>query len=249
MEPNPGLIQSPKDNASSTPLVLFHDGGGTTISYYHLGTLNRPVYGIADPSFFTGRLWSGLPQMAKVYANLIRATIKKGKILLGGWSLGGFTALEVARILESDGKYRVAGIVMIDSPYPHGSSKDEPSLVPPQPFFHAHCSPETRMLVSRSMKRARKLVSNWTVPDWSSESFPCSGTSPPVLLLRCQEYVPHEEMSRDETPTVVSVDRWRHLRMLGWEVTDGLVCGVLDIPGHHFNVMWEENVSTSPLAF
>ena len=30
--------------------------------------------------------------------------------------------------------------------------------------------------------------------------------------------------------------------MLGWERTDGLVRGVLDIPGHHFNLMWEENV-------
>ncbi|PYI12318.1 alpha/beta-hydrolase [Aspergillus sclerotiicarbonarius CBS 121057] len=240
MEPNPGLIQPPsKDNLYSTPLVLFHDGGGTTISYYHLGSLGRPVYGIADPSFFTGRTWSGLPQMAKVYANLIRTTLTSPRVILGGWSLGGFIALEVARILECEGQFHVVGVVMIDSPYPHGPTD---TVVPPRPFLHANCSPETRMFVSRSMKRAHKLVEKWSVPDWTSSSFLNTDSVPPVMLLRCQEYVPHEQSEEDQASTRVSVDRWRHLRMLGWERTGGLFRGVLDIPGHHFNLMWEENL-------
>ncbi|KAF7134198.1 hypothetical protein CNMCM5793_005926 [Aspergillus hiratsukae] len=92
------------------------------------------------------------------------------------------------------------------------------------------------MLVLRSMKRARKLVDKWTVRDWTSSFFPNSGTAPPVLLLRCQEYVPHEEASGNETPNLVSVDRWRHLRMLGWEMTDGLNVGML-LTALDFNIV------------
>lgn len=256
MEPNPGLIQDcPQDYPNYTPLVLFHDGGGTTVSYYHLGSLNRTVYGIADPHFFTGRAWSGLPRMARIYANLIQSAVKSTRVLLGGWSLGGFIALEVARILQSEGLFHVVGVVMIDSPYPHGSAADSdtlaPALVPPRPFFHPHCAPETKMLVSQSMKRARRLVDKWTVPDWSSPppDTPEARGPPPVVLLRCKEYVPHDR-PQDADTSLVSVDRWRHMRMLGWERSGGLVRTVLDIPGHHFNIMWEENVrSMSPITY
>ncbi|KAI9044183.1 thioesterase domain-containing protein [Aspergillus affinis] len=252
MEPNPGLIQDcPQDYPNSTPLVLFHDGGGTTISYYHIGPLNRTVYGIADPHFFTGRAWSGLPRMARIYANLIQSTVKSARVFLGGWSLGGFIALEVAQILQSKDLFHVVGVVMIDSPYPHGSVPDAlaPVLAPPRPFFHSHCAPETRMLVSQSMKRARRLVDKWTVPDWSPSPDTPEARGPlPVVLLRCKEYVPHDR-PQDGVTSLVSVDRWRHMRLL-WEGSGGLVRTVLDIPGHHFNVMWEENVRfMSPIAY
>lgn len=242
MEPNPGLIQrGVDDHRNSTPLVLFHDGGGTTISYYRLGPMNRAVYGIADPHFLTGRQWASLPQMARIYANLIQSTLKTDRVLLGGWSLGGFIALDVARVLQAETRFHVVGVVMIDSPNPHGhdSTPDHGTrtTVPPRPFFNPrHCySSATKMLVLRSMKRACKLVDEWTIPDWRSKA----DGPPPVLLLRCNETVP---VSNDRTEAM-SVDRWRHLPMLGWEMTGGLVRAVLDIPGHHFSLMWDDHVN------
>ncbi|KAA8646022.1 uncharacterized protein ATNIH1004_007444 [Aspergillus tanneri] len=117
-----------------------------------------------------------------------------------------------------------------------------PVLVPPQPFFSPHCASKTRMLVSQSMKRARKLAEKWTVPDRSSfPDKPEARGPPPVVLLRYKVYVPHEKL-QNGVPSLVSADRWRHLCMLGWEISGGLVRKVMIIPRHHLNVMWEDNL-------
>lgn len=72
-----------------------------------------------------------------------------------------------------------------------------------------------------------------------------SPSPPPTILLRCNEYVP---VSKSKTPGAVSrVDIARDCRTLGWdEYNPDLVQYVLDIPGHHFNVFTEENVSPPP---
>jgi hypothetical protein len=66
-------------------LILIHDGGGTTVSYYYLGSLDRAVYGIRNPRFYSGEVWEhGLLEMGRVYADLIRSNVPSGRILLGG---------------------------------------------------------------------------------------------------------------------------------------------------------------------
>ena len=66
------------------PLVLIHDGGGTTFSYYCLGDLGRPVYGIANPRFRSGQAWDSIESMARCYTQMIMASIRAGPIILGG---------------------------------------------------------------------------------------------------------------------------------------------------------------------
>lgn len=127
---------------------------------------------------------------------------------------------------------------MIDSPYPHGDpAPTKPAspvvVVAPRPFLSASCgcAPEIRLLVSQSIRRAQQLVAAWNVPTATAARLP------PVLLLGCEEYVPCESPH-----AIVSVDQWRHQRLLGWEREDGVVKGVLDIPGHHFSVEKHEYV-------
>ena len=84
---NPSLIQPGPSlgGRGMTPLVLFHDGGGTTISYHYLGELGRRVYGIEDPRFLSCRPWrGGIKEMSSVYANLIRSVVPSGNVILGG---------------------------------------------------------------------------------------------------------------------------------------------------------------------
>ncbi|EFQ26009.1 thioesterase domain-containing protein [Colletotrichum graminicola] len=128
------------------PLILVHDGGGTTFAYHCLGPLDRAVFGIANPRFHSGVPWDGgLPEMAATYLRMIRATVTKGRdypaqaprspppprssrggggkprrrILLGGWSLGGMLSLEIARQLgDEDEDIEIAGLVIVDSVYP-----------------------------------------------------------------------------------------------------------------------------------
>lgn len=65
---------------------------------------------------------------------------------------------------------------------------------------------------------------------------------PPTILLRCKEYVP---VSNSENPNAISkVDITRDRRLLGWdEYNPDLIQCVLDIPGHHFSLFAEQNVS------
>jgi hypothetical protein len=85
--PNPTQIQfvpPGKAGDAPLPLVLVHDGGGTTFSYLLLSTLARDVWAIHNPKFFDGLPWDGgLDEMAKHYLDLMAAELS-GPIMLGG---------------------------------------------------------------------------------------------------------------------------------------------------------------------
>jgi hypothetical protein len=68
------------------PLVLVHDGGGTTFSYHCLDPTNRPLYGIENPHLHQGGFWDGgVPEMASAYVGLMEAAFPEGgDVLLGG---------------------------------------------------------------------------------------------------------------------------------------------------------------------
>lgn len=79
-------IDIPVDEDShATPIILIHDGSGTTFQYYLLEPLNRPIYAISNPYFNTGtRPMGGVPQLAKEYIRAIEEEIGDGDIIIGG---------------------------------------------------------------------------------------------------------------------------------------------------------------------
>lgn len=85
-EENPVLIQpAPRVGGSNIPLFLIHDGGGTVFSYFLLGEIKRPVYGIHNPKFNSGGKWTGgIDQMARTYCEFVKKTKPEGDVLLGG---------------------------------------------------------------------------------------------------------------------------------------------------------------------
>ncbi|KAJ2976488.1 hypothetical protein NQ176_g4922 [Zarea fungicola] len=107
-----------KSWTGNLPLFLFHDGGGSTLAYHCLEPMGRFVYGVNNPCFFK-KPFESIPKMAVQYVKRVKATVaapnfpakRKGKkpvdILVGGWSLGGMTSLEVARQLAGDEDVRV----------------------------------------------------------------------------------------------------------------------------------------------
>lgn len=64
---------------------------------------------------------------------------------------------------------------------------------------------------------------------------------PPTILLRCGELVP---VPKSENVNAISrVDAARQEKLLGWGQYDyDLICAVLDVPGHHFNLFSEPHV-------
>ncbi|EFR03532.1 hypothetical protein MGYG_06529 [Nannizzia gypsea CBS 118893] len=270
------LVQpAPDGYESAVPLVLIHDGGGTSVNYYYLHSLDRAVYAIQNPSFYSGEPWEdGIPEMGATYAQLIQSHVPSGPILLGaGWSLGGMISLEIASIFSrQSSKLRVLGIVMIDSVYPFTPKPAGRTIVPHKLQFGKYTKPETQRLSSTCMAQAVEMAQTWTMPVWRG----CSDETkysrravlekelsqkmrtkhpeideyveipreelaslPQTILLRCNETVP---VSTPEDPSAICrVDVARELEKLGWEQYGyDFISAVLQIPGHHFNIFFDE---------
>lgn len=82
-----------RSRSGKVPLVLIHDGGGTTASYHALTNLDRDVYGIENPLLHASKPWKGgIRAMARAYSALVELELgQRTSVLLGGsykyWSL------------------------------------------------------------------------------------------------------------------------------------------------------------------
>nr|QEO74583.1 condensation domain-containing protein [uncultured bacterium] len=108
-----------------TPLFFVHPGGGTVGCYVHLARdlgQDRPFYGVqalgADDDRHEPH--TSLQEMAATYIDAVRSVQPQGPYRLGGWSLGGMIAYEMARQLEAAGE-AVALLALVEPglPPPH----------------------------------------------------------------------------------------------------------------------------------
>ena len=81
--PNPFKLQN-APGSQKTPLVLIHDGGGTTFAYFFLGQMGRDVWAIYNPNYWNKKKWTDMDEMARHYIVLIRNAGIRGPIILGG---------------------------------------------------------------------------------------------------------------------------------------------------------------------
>jgi amino acid adenylation domain-containing protein len=106
---------------SRPPLFFVHPAGGNVFRYVELARLLTPgqaFYGLQAQGL-DGELeaHAQVEQMAAHYVELIRGLRPSaGAYRLGGWSLGGLVAFEMARQLRASGE-EVASVVLLDS-YP-----------------------------------------------------------------------------------------------------------------------------------
>ncbi|HEX5748907.1 MAG TPA: non-ribosomal peptide synthase/polyketide synthase [Archangium sp.] len=114
---------------TGTPVFWVHPVGGNVLCYAELarrlGT-GRPFHALQA----TGLEGSEAPltrveDMARRYVEQVRAVQAEGPYLLGGWSLGGTVAYEMARELRRQGQ-EVVLLVLLDSFAPAGQPTPEP---------------------------------------------------------------------------------------------------------------------------
>ena len=99
------------------PLFLVHPVDGK-VSWYgglaaRLGS-DRPVYGLEALGLGTGEVQTRVEEMAATYLEALLAVQPEGPYLLGGWSIGGAIAWEMAQRLRREGK-EVELLVLLDS--------------------------------------------------------------------------------------------------------------------------------------
>ncbi|KAF2721927.1 alpha/beta-hydrolase [Polychaeton citri CBS 116435] len=228
---------------SAAPLILIHDGGGTAFNYHLLGDLGRDVYAISNPHFDDGQAWkNGFPEMAACYGDMIRRNVGKGRMILGGWSLGGMTALELAWQLKNEPDYDVLGIVMLDSPFP-GFYKTPPDGIRAEDLdiFPASVKPAIQAKVKQCLINAREMIVSWTLPDWTNKPGrdDVGATVGRDASDKLHAVFLHAKQSFP-TPTagqVAEVDVARQDETLGWIAYPFLeFISVRQVEGHHFNV-------------
>lgn len=225
-------------SGSAAPLFLIHDGGGTTFMYAFLSPLGRFIYGIRNPNFATGEIFSGgVSEMGRLYAGWIRETVARSdfparrsddgvvEIIVGGWSFGGLLGLEVAKVLEADSGIRVLGLLMIDTIFP-----SEKATAKPTPPPSSGQKSKNQVLSEQAMEEARGMVRRWTLPVWENNR------RPRAVLLKAQGFIPW-------TASPLDLERGQPGSRLGWDQYDeDMFEEVIDLEGHHFELFTGEKI-------
>jgi len=101
------------------PVFWIHGAFGDASVYIPLAEkIKRPFYGIQARGLFDDKTpLSGVKAIASFYKGMIRSIQPKGPYDIGGYSIGGVFAYEVARQIQTD-KQIVQTLTLVDSLYP-----------------------------------------------------------------------------------------------------------------------------------
>jgi amino acid adenylation domain-containing protein len=114
------LVRIQKGN-SQLPFFCVHPAGGNVLCYsglaHHLGQ-GQPFYGLQARGLDRKQLpHTDLVEMASCYIESLRSIQPEGPYLLGGWSVGGVVAFEMAQQLQAQGE-TVALLALLDTVAP-----------------------------------------------------------------------------------------------------------------------------------
>jgi len=112
---------------NNLPLFFIHPGGAGATAYNEFASLldqkNQPFYGIEAYNLYSGEdLLESFQEIAARYISYLQTIIPDGPCLLGGWSLGGLIAFEMAQQMKVQGQ-KVPKIYMIDTFLPGDHEK------------------------------------------------------------------------------------------------------------------------------
>ncbi|MCD9194675.1 non-ribosomal peptide synthetase [Streptomyces albireticuli] len=107
-----------RSEGTRPPMFFVHPAGGNVLCFAQLAKhlpADQPFYGLQAPGTELGsEPLRSVEELATSYLKAIRAVQPHGPYTLGGWSFGGFVALEMARQLHLDGE-RTANVFLLDT--------------------------------------------------------------------------------------------------------------------------------------
>jgi len=108
-----------KPDGSKPPFYCVHPCGGNVFCYLdlarHLGP-DQPFYGFQHPGLDNGEIpsFACIEEIAALYVKSLTARQPEGPYRLGGWSMGGLVAFEMARNLSAEGQ-RIELLALFDT--------------------------------------------------------------------------------------------------------------------------------------
>ncbi|CAL1711886.1 unnamed protein product [Somion occarium] len=233
-EANPVRLQYGDRNVP--PLFLIHDGSGLTTSYARLGSLGCNVYGVHNPRFSTGNPWEGgILEMASSYAVMI-TDLGCESCFVGGWSIGGVIAYEVACRLIKAGKH-VIGLILIDSPSPE-TTEVLPDVLIDTVSRRRALEPRPSEQLCIQLK-----LSTQALVQYDHRSSPVNDASAPrAVMLRCSEGVDVPHAASSSSISWLTDRRIPSSVVAPWETTLGFAVPIVDVGGDHFSAFDEEHI-------
>ncbi|MEL6263547.1 MAG: amino acid adenylation domain-containing protein [Cyanobacteria bacterium J06626_6] len=152
----------------SLPVFFVHPIGGSVFCYQALAdqlATDRAIYGLQAPTMTNDLRYQSIENMATDYIQAIRRVQPKGPYQLGGWSMGGVIAYEMAQQLAKQGD-EVLPIVMIDSRVPTGNTGENISTGRPSKRLMVLFARDLGCSVSQTQQIDRALNS----PDASASA-------------------------------------------------------------------------------
>jgi aspartate racemase len=126
----PSALVAIQPGGHRAPFFCVHPAGGSVLCYAELARglgAGQPFYGLQARGIDDGQPpQARIEDMAAGYVAAIRAAQPDGPYLLGGWSLGGVVAFEMARQLTAQG-HAVALLALFDSLAPAAGTGDNPA--------------------------------------------------------------------------------------------------------------------------
>jgi amino acid adenylation domain-containing protein len=120
-ETAPACLVPIQPNGKRSPLFLIHPAGGHVFPYVHLANSlgpDQPCYGLQAKGLEEGQEpQTRIEEMAAFYIDAMRSVQAEGPYFLGGWSMGGVVAFEMAQQLRAQGQ-RTALLALLDTRIP-----------------------------------------------------------------------------------------------------------------------------------
>jgi 3-oxoacyl-(acyl-carrier-protein) synthase/thioesterase domain-containing protein/acyl carrier protein len=143
-------------------VFLIHPSGGTTFCYAEMARRlqgDHTIYSIGFPFEAADEL-RGIRDMARAYVGLVRDVQPSGPYVLGGYSMGGNVAFEMALMLEAAGE-TVERVIMFDSLAPESylaCDEDEAALVDSFVSLLRRMFPDLRMPADTERRGVRDVL-------------------------------------------------------------------------------------------
>ena len=115
-----GDVALPLSSGRGRPIFWLHPSGGDVLCYLELARRlesDRPMIGLADPGLSGHAVPQTIRALVALYVRAIVEEQPEGPYTLGGWSMGGTVAHEVARELRRTGR-EVDLVIMLDANSP-----------------------------------------------------------------------------------------------------------------------------------
>ncbi len=116
-----------KPAGTRPPFFAVHPAGGEVLCYFELAQhldAEQPLYGLQAAGLYSNQTPdTSVEQIAARYVAAVRQQQPSGPYFLGGWSLGGVIAFEIARQLRQQGE-TVALLALLDTRLPQAGAAE-----------------------------------------------------------------------------------------------------------------------------